>query len=48
MSHALIIHASILATRVYSIQLITYNLSLTSNLAFVVSLSLLLKYDDHR
>jgi hypothetical protein len=46
MSHALIIHASTLATRVYSIQLITYNLSPTSNLLFVVSLSVLLKYDD--
>ena len=48
MSHALIIHASILATRIYSTQLITYNLFPTSNLPFVASLSVLLKYDDHR
>jgi hypothetical protein len=48
MSHALIIHASTLATRVHSIQLITYNISPTSNLPFVVSLSVLLKYDCHR
>jgi hypothetical protein len=48
MSHVLIIHASILATRVYTIQLITYNIFPTSNLPFVVSLSVLLKYDDHR
>ena len=48
MSHALIIHASTLPVRVYIIQLITYNLSPTSNLPFVVSLSVLLKYDDSR
>ena len=48
MSNALIIHASISVTRVYSIQLITYNISPTSNLLFVVLLDVLLKYDDHR